>query len=268
MRASARWCAGVKITAGIAPPCDDGRMVDVGDDRREPDAQSATNAEPATESGPAIAQPAAAKPRLAPQVGPPRRRGVRPVFWIALVAAIVVPALGLSLVLQRGHADYERVHHGESHARSAPPATCNSLEVEQAIRNHEWDDIDRLTCLAVAGKIDRARALLRALPARTQAEAIARLFAVAHPIADRGDDASAGPIMKLVVEYWPQNFMAVFHAGMSDFALGRDDTAKPQLESFLRMYAPRDVWRARAENALAAIAAHAPLDQREAHFPE
>jgi hypothetical protein len=34
------------------------------------------------------------------------------------------------------------------------------------------------------------------------------------------------------------------------------------------MYAARDVWRARAEQALAAMATHTPLDQRIAHFPE
>jgi hypothetical protein len=266
-------------------------MADVGDDRIDPDTQSATAAEPATDAGPAIdaqlatdagpaidarlatdagpavdARAAVGGPSLAPQVGPPRLRGVRPVFWIALVAAIVIPPVWALLVL-RDHPDFERAS-AVTHSRSAPPASCNSLEVEEAIRNRKWDDIDRLTCLAVAGKIDRARAMLRALPASTQTEAIARVFAVAHPIADRGDDTSAGPIMKLVVEFWPQNYMAVFHAGMSDFALGRDHTAKQQLENFLQMYAPRDVWRVRAENALAAIAAHAPLDQREAHFPE
>ena len=231
-------------------------MADVGDDRRDPDTQSATNAEPAVGG-----------PSLEPQVGPPKLRGVRPVFWIALVAAVVLPAAWMWLAHEHDDPHVELVSTA-TQSRSAPPANCTALEVEEAIRNPKWDDIDRVTCLAVAGKIDRARVMLRAMPASTQTEAIARVFAVAHPIADRGDDASAGPIMWLVVEFWPQNYMAVFHAGMSDFALGRDDTAKQQLENFLQMYAARDVWRARAETALAAIAAHAPLDQREAHFPE
>jgi hypothetical protein len=247
MRASASWCAAVKPcewSAASAAPCDDGCMADAGDDRMGMDTG----------------------PRLQPQVGPPRPRGVRPVFWSALVAAVVLPATIVMLWRDWDHPRHKRA--AIANQSRALPASCNSLEVEEALRNHEWDDVDRVTCLAVAGKIDRARAMLRALPVSTQTEAIARVFAVAHPIADRGDDASAGPIMKLVVEFWPHNYMAVFHAGMSDFALGRDDTAKQQLEGFLQMYAPRDVWRARAEKALAAIAAHAPLDQREAHFPE
>jgi hypothetical protein len=285
--------------AGAAAACDDGSMAEVGSERRDPDTQSATNAEPATDartiidgrpvvealpaasgaptidaqaavdSGPAIdAQPAVeGRPSLKPHVGPPKLRGVRPVFLIALGAALVLPVVMMLWIRESGHPYFERSSTASTR-RSALPSGCTSLEVEETIRNPAMDDIDRVTCLAVAGKIDRARATLRALPASTQAEVVARVFAVAHPIADRGDDESAGPIMKLVVEFWPQNYMAVFHAGMSDFALGRDDTAKHLLEDFLQMYAPQDVWRARAERALAAIAAHAPLDQREAHFPE
>jgi hypothetical protein len=283
-RPQSRRESGRESSAGIDAPCEDGYMGDLGDDRIEGDTQSAastegaadgaadarppieaqpsTGAQPITGPGPIIDEHAVGTPpRLAPQVGPARLRGVRPVFWIALVAALALPA-AWALMGHRDAPGFERM-----------PAVqlttgCTSLEVEQAIRNPKLDDSDRVTCLAVAGKISRARAMLRALPASTQAEAIARVFAVAHPIADRGDDTSAGPIMKLVVEFWPQNYMAVFHAAMSDFALGRDDTAKQLLERFLEMYAPQDVWRARANRALVAIAAHAPLDQREAHFPE
>jgi hypothetical protein len=129
-------------------------------------------------------------------------------------------------------------------------------------------DVDRVTCLAVAGKIDRARDQLRAMTGATRSQAIAQVFNVAHPIADRGDDASAGPIMALVVEFWPDNYMAVFHAGMAEFALGHDETAGEQLTRFLAMYAPHDVWRARAEQAMAAIDAHIALELRQAHFPE
>jgi hypothetical protein len=145
---------------------------------------------------------------------------------------------------------------------------CTQLEVEQAIRDAAMTDIERATCLAVAGKIDRARSLLRAMSGLMRSQAISQVFNVAHPIADRGDDASAGPIMALVVEFWPDNYMAVFHAGMAEFALGHDEAARQQLERFLAMYASRDVWRSRAEQALAAIAAHTELDKRLAHFPE
>ena len=71
-----------------------------------------------------------------------------------------------------------------------------------------------------------------------------------------------------VVELWPANYMAMFHAGMAEFAMGHDDVARERLERFLVMYSAEDVWRSRARRALADIAAHAPLDRREAHFPE
>lgn len=127
---------------------------------------------------------------------------------------------------------------------------------------------ERVTCFAVAGKIDRARTLLRSLPEADRNRAIGMVFSVAHPIADSGDDRSAGPIMELVAEFAPDNYMAVFHAGMAEFALGQDDAARVQLERFLAMYPTADVWRQRALNALAAIAANVPLERREAHFPE
>jgi hypothetical protein len=129
-------------------------------------------------------------------------------------------------------------------------------------------DIERTTCLAVAGKTERARELLRMMNDAMRAQAISEVFNLAHPIADRGDDESAGPIMELVVEFWPDNYMAVFHAGMAEFALGHDDAARRQLDRFLAMYQVHDVWRARAEGALAAIAAHVELGKREAHFRE
>jgi hypothetical protein len=149
-----------------------------------------------------------------------------------------------------------------------PARSCTALEAEEVVRSAAMSDLDRVTCLAVAGKIDRARDLLYAMNEGARTQAIADVFSLAHPIADRGDDASAGPIMGLVVEFSPTNYMAVFHAGMAEFALGHDDVAGPHLEHFLTMYTPRDVWRQRAEHALAAIAAHAALDQRQAHFPE
>jgi hypothetical protein len=40
------------------------------------------------------------------------------------------------------------------------------------------------------------------------------------------------------------------------------------LRRFLDMYQPHDVWRDRAEHALAGIEAHQPLTEREAHFAE
>jgi hypothetical protein len=188
---------------------------------------------------------------------------MRPVFVLALVASAAF-ALGV-IVWDRW------MHPGPSTAAPVTtvlPRGCTPLEVEEVIHGTAMTEIERATCLAVAGKIDRARDQLLAMTNAMRSQAIAQVFNVAHPIADRGDDASAGPIMALVVEFWPDNYMAVFHAGMAEFALGHDEPAARQLTRFLAMYAPHDVWRARAEQALAAIDVHTALDQRQAHFSE
>ena len=178
-----------------------------------------------------------------------------------VVALLVVMAVGIVALLVRspGARVVER--------QSAGPM-CTPLDAETRIADPKMSEHDRVTCLAIAGKIGAARTRLFAMPAADRSRAIQTIFNIAHPIADRGDDRSAGPIMALVVELWPENFMAVFHAGMAEFALGHDANARAQLERVLEMYASRDVWRQRAEKALADIAANAPLDRREAHFRE
>jgi hypothetical protein len=198
-----------------------------------------------------------------PQVRRPTPR-MRPVFTLALVATV---AFALGVVVWSRWLRPRQPPPAES-TTVVLPRGCTSLEVEEVIRAASMTGVERVTCLAVAGKIDRARELLLAMSDPMRSHAIAQVFNLAHPIADRGDDASAGPIMALVVEFWPANYMAVFHAGMAEFALGRDELAAPQLERFLLMYHRHDVWRQRAEQALSAIAAHTELDKRQAHFPE
>jgi len=176
-----------------------------------------------------------------------------------VVALLVVMAAGLVALLVRP---------GSTRVIEKRSPMCTPLDADTRIADPQMTEHDRVTCLAVAGKINAARTRLFAMPTAERARAIQAVFDIAHPIADRGDDRSAGPIMALVVELWPENYMAVFHAGMAEFALGHDANARAQLERFLEMYKQSDVWRQRAEKALADIAANAPLDAREAHFPE
>jgi hypothetical protein len=105
-------------------------------------------------------------------------------------------------------------------------------------------------CYALAGKIDKARLTLDALPARERPRAAGIVFAVGHPVADAGDDASAGPIMRLVVEYQPDNYMALYHAGISEYMLGHFDYARTHLARFLELYRPEDGWRTNAREVL------------------
>lgn len=201
--------------------------------------------------------------RLGREVGTPRAR-LRPVFVAALVGALGI-AVGVLMVTRRAPAPSASVGTGW-YAKSA--ARCNPLEVDVLLRDATASPAERATCLAVAGRITQARAILDAMTAADRDETVAAIFDLAHPIADAGDDMSAGPIMGLVVEYLPANYMAVFHAGMAEFALGHDAVARKHLEHFLQMYGRHDIWRKRAETALQDITTERPLDEREAHFPE
>ena len=137
---------------------------------------------------------------------------------------------------------------------------CNAVEVEvqqqyrpapQGVQGSGYS----AACFALAGKIERARETIDRLPAGDRAEAASIVFAVGHPVADAGDDESAGPIMRLVVEYQPENYMALYHAGISEDILGHADLARTHLQRFLAIYQPEDGWRANAKAVLARLGA-------------
>jgi hypothetical protein len=98
-------------------------------------------------------------------------------------------------------------------------------------------------CFALAGRIDDARRIIDALPTQQRLQAVAIVFDVGHPVADAGDDRSAGPIMELVIDYWPNHYMALYHAGMAEYMLGQRDLARRNLTAFLQIYKENDGWR-------------------------
>jgi len=108
-------------------------------------------------------------------------------------------------------------------------------------------------CFALAGKIDRARTIIDGMPPGDRGAAANVLFGVAHPVADAGDDRASGPMMELVLEYWPNNYMALYHAGMSEYSLGQRGLAENHLRTFLQMYTVADYFHENAEKALKAI---------------
>jgi hypothetical protein len=137
---------------------------------------------------------------------------------------------------------------------------CNAVEVE--VQQHHRPAPGgaqgsgySAACFALAGKIERARETINRLPAGDRAEAAGIVFAVGHPVADAGDDESAGPIMRLVVEYQPTNYMALYHAGMSEYILGHADLARTNLERFLAIYGTEDGWRSNALTVLKRLGA-------------
>ena len=132
---------------------------------------------------------------------------------------------------------------------------CNALEVESAYTQLPAPASVEgqgyaAACFAIAGRVDRARARLLRLDPRLRWRAAGVVFEIGHPIADAGDDRSAGPIMELVVEFWPNHYMALYHAGAAEFGLGDRDRARTHLEAFLRYYDVEDGWRGSARAML------------------
>jgi hypothetical protein len=105
-------------------------------------------------------------------------------------------------------------------------------------------------CYALAGKIDRARETIDRLGAGDRSTAAGIVFMIGHPVADAGDDQSAGPIMRLVITYQPDNYMALYHAGMSEYILGQMDLARTHLRQFVALYSSEDGWRSNALDVL------------------
>ena len=125
--------------------------------------------------------------------------------------------------------------------REAPPATLAGAGFHAA-------------CFALAGRIDDARRILDAVPADDRYKAVSVVFDVAHPVADAGDDKSAGPIMELVVDYWPNHYMALYHAGVAEYMLGQRDLARHSLHEFLKYYKENDGWTSNARTILSRLA--------------
>lgn len=109
-------------------------------------------------------------------------------------------------------------------------------------------------CFALAGRIDDSRRIIDRLRASERAHAAGIVFEVGHPIADAGDDRAAGPIMELVVDYWPNHYMALYHAGMAEYMLGQSALAQKNLEQFRRIYTVNDGWRRNADDVLRRLA--------------
>ena len=139
-------------------------------------------------------------------------------------------------------------------------AYCNPVEVDTRLT---WSPAPRsadgtayeAACFALAGRIDSARDRILQLPEDRRWNAAGVVFNVGHPVADAGDDLAAGPIMELVVEFWPNHYMALYHAGAARYALGDHAPAHRYLVSFLEYYDPDDGWRRNALSMIAAIEA-------------
>jgi hypothetical protein len=151
---------------------------------------------------------------------------------------------------------------------------CNTVEVSNVQRDMPAPKtVDgagfNAACLALAGRIDDARRAIDALSDSDRARAAEIVFEIGHPVADAGDDRSAGPIMELVVDYIPNHYMALYHAGMAEYMVGQRDLSRRNLTEFLRYYSPEDGWRHNAKEILGRLdnPATASADPRRPREP-
>ena len=138
---------------------------------------------------------------------------------------------------------------------------CNPVEVDVRTRfSPPPSSVDGVgyaaACFALAGKIDRARSTIQSAGSRDRFQAANIVFNVAHPVADAGDDRASGEMMELVLEFWPNNYMALYHAGMSAYSVGRYSIAERHLRSFLGMYDAADGFTQNAREVLKKIDAN------------
>lgn len=143
---------------------------------------------------------------------------------------------------------------------------CNSLEVVTVMARTSYPQTPQgigyaASCYALAGRIDLAKEAIDRLPPNLRVYAAEVVFNIGHPVADAGDDKSAGAIMDLVLAYWPQNYMALYHAGMSAYVLGEYTQAEDRLQEFLRIYQRQDGWTNKAKLALTRIEQNIPADK-------
>lgn len=136
--------------------------------------------------------------------------------------------------------------------------SCNALEAAMAHRRlPPPESLEGLgfsaACWALAGRPEEARRQMLRVPAADRWKAAGIVFAVGHPIADLGDDRSAGPMMELVIEFWPNHYQALYHAGVARYALGDYASAHRHLRQFLSYYEQDDGWTRSARAMLLEI---------------
>jgi hypothetical protein len=132
---------------------------------------------------------------------------------------------------------------------------CNHVEIDTHLR---WQpapggaegDMYRAACYALAGRTEQARAVILDMPRDRRYQAAGAVFEAIHPAADAGDETAAGPLMELVVEFWPNHYMALYHAGAAAFERGEYGPAWNYLERFLEEYQVEDGWRTNAQAML------------------
>jgi len=112
----------------------------------------------------------------------------------------------------------------------------------------------KAACLGLARQLPSARALLLSLPDSDRLEGAARVYDVAQQVAAEGQHDVAGPLMELVLEFWPNHYMALYEAGAARFATGDLVAAQDFLGRFLEVYVQEDDLAANARRMMGGMA--------------
>lgn len=178
------------------------------------------------------------------ELEPPKRK--TPLWKLSLLGVLTGVAVALWIVRAPLEAPDAEQPPSTKSWFAAVKSHCNQLEVNGAMARTPPPLTpegrgDGAGCYALAGRFADARRLIESMPDR-QSRTIAawRVFEIAHPVADQGDDSAAGPMMELVLEYWPDNYQALYHAGISEYAAGDPARAKGRLQAFLKLYSQPD----------------------------
>jgi hypothetical protein len=105
-------------------------------------------------------------------------------------------------------------------------------------------------CFALAEDIPMARALILGLPEESQTTAAGIVFDVTEATYDPLVTRAAGPLLELVLEFWPNHYAALFYAGSVRYSIGDVAGATPLLERFLESYGHEDDWWSDARRML------------------
>jgi hypothetical protein len=137
---------------------------------------------------------------------------------------------------------------------------CTALELRTVLADtpapHTLEGASyEIACAALAGDIALVRHMLDEQPAGSRAFAIGPTFQIAHDIADRvNNDPAVADIMRIVIDVWPDNYQALYAAGLVEFQTG-DARAASHLRKFIELH-PGDAFSQTAQDVLAVQASH------------
>jgi hypothetical protein len=135
---------------------------------------------------------------------------------------------------------------------------CNAREVDAMLRGDPppggKDGVGfAAACVTFAGRTGRAHDRIAALPHDDRAFAAYVLFEVVRASAEQHEDKEAAETMSTVAFFWPDNYIALYLAGVSEYRSGELEAARLHLEDFQRHYAKNDAYSATAAKVLARI---------------